>query len=283
MADSTIVLPPSGTGTSGVDLVVDVDGSGNTIPTSKISTGAAGVNGGFVTPANPLPVGGADLSGNPQAPTLRLVGGVWCIATQDDYASALLERNVLANEAMLDKLSMAPVGDASDPLAMRLVAPTPGVYLPPPSVGYDPRGLQQLTCTIAGLATASQRQSRMVYTGNLGFVDILVMVEVRSAAAATSATGVVNVYAYGSFDGQNFGDTVTGIDAAVTLTVPPNLIIIGAINVVANATTYKSNPLSVAAAFGGTLPPYWGIVVENKSGATLLAAGPTYTRWLGVY
>jgi hypothetical protein len=283
MVDTAIALPPSGTGIAGANLVVDQDASGNYIPTSKLTTGAAGVNGGFVTPTNPLPVGGADPSGNPQAPTLRLVRGVWQYATQDDLARELLERDALANEAILDKLSMAPVGDVSDPLAVRLVAPTPGVFLPPPSVGYDPRGLQQLICTIAGLATASQRQSRMVYTGNLGFVDVLVMVEVRSAAAATSATGVVNVYAYGSFDGQNFGDTVTGGDAAVTLTVPPNLTIIGAINVVANATTYKSNPMSVASAFGGTLPPYWGIVVENKSGATLLAAGPTYTRWLGVY
>jgi hypothetical protein len=280
MADVTITLPA----TSPPSLVVDQDAAGNTIPTSKITTGAAGVNGGFVAPSNPLPVGFQDTGGNSQQPQLRLVNGVWTISVEDESTRNATERAADALDAILAIWQNTPVGDVTNPLAVQMAAPAPGFTLPPPSVGYDPRGMQPILCTINGLTSTSQRQSKMIYTGNLGFVDALVMVEVRSAAAATSATGIVNVYAYGSFDGQNFGETtVTGVDSAVVLTVPPNLTIIGTLNVVANATTYRTNPMSVASAFGGSLPPYWGIVVENKTSATLLAAGPSYSRYLGVY
>ncbi len=59
---------------------------------------------------------------------------------------------------------------------------------------------------------------------------------------------------------------------ALTLTNPPNLRQIGALNVVANAATYKSEPMSVAVAFGGVLPDHWGIAIENKTGGTLDAS-----------
>ena len=58
-------------------------------------------------------------------------------------------------------------------------------------------------------------------------------------------------------------------DAAITLASPSNLRLVGVINVVANSTTYIGGPLSIASAFGGTLPARWGIVLENRSGAAL--------------
>ena len=81
MADITSTLPA----TSPPSLVVDQDAAGNTIPTSKITTGAAGVNGGFVAPSNPLPVGFQDTGGNSQQPQLRLVNGVWTISVEDEH------------------------------------------------------------------------------------------------------------------------------------------------------------------------------------------------------
>jgi hypothetical protein len=48
--------------------------------------------------------------------------------------------------------------------------------------------------------------------------------------------------------------------------------VIGVLNVVADAATYKSEPMSVAAAFGGILPDHWGIALENKTGGTLDAS-----------
>lgn len=132
---------------------------------------------------------------------------------------------------------------------------------------------QAITCTITSLGNNGQRGSTAVdNTSNL-FLDALVFVLTKSASASTSATGTVNVYAYGTADGgSHYSDGVSGTDGAATLTSPPNVRLIGVINVVANSTTYDGGPFSVAAAFGGILPDHWGIVVENKTGATLDAS-----------
>lgn len=129
---------------------------------------------------------------------------------------------------------------------------------------------QPITCTIPGLANSGQRGSTAVdNTVNL-FLDALVQVQVKTNAAGTSATGTVNIYAYGTADGGTvYSDGVTGVDGAVTLSSPPNMRLIGVINANANAVTYDSPPFSVAAAFGGILPDHWGIVVENLTGAAL--------------
>lgn len=132
---------------------------------------------------------------------------------------------------------------------------------------------QSITCTITSLANNGQRQSTVVDNSSNVFEDALVFVTVKSAAASTSSTGYVVVYAYGTVDGgSNYTEGASGSDGSITLTAPPNVRQIGAINVVANSTTYKGGPFSVAAAFGGVLPEKWGIIVENKSGATLDAS-----------
>jgi hypothetical protein len=126
-----------------------------------------------------------------------------------------------------------------------------------------------ITCTLASLTTTSARSCLAVdNTSNL-YLDVLVQVQIKSGAASTSTTGYVNIYAYGTADGGTTYAEGAGTDAAITLTVPPNVKLIGRLNVVANAVTYKSEPFSVAAAFGGVLPQKWGIIVENQSGGTL--------------
>ena len=147
---------------------------------------------------------------------------------------------------------------------------------------------QTITVTVASLTNSSARASTAVDNTTNLFLDALVGGKVKSAAAATSATGTVNVYAYGTTDGgTTYSDTATGTDAAITLTVPPNARLIGVINVVANATTYEFGPFSVASAFGGQLPASWGVIIENKSGATLDATGGnhfvTYQGVAGAY
>lgn len=133
---------------------------------------------------------------------------------------------------------------------------------------------QAITCSLApggtGLANNGARASTAIdNTSNL-FMDALVFITIKSAAASTSATGSVNVYAYGTSDGgSNYTEAATGTDASITLTSPPNARLIGILNVVANAVSYKAGPFSVAAAFGGVLPDHWGIIIENKSGAAL--------------
>jgi hypothetical protein len=132
---------------------------------------------------------------------------------------------------------------------------------------------QSIACTITSLANNGQRQSTAIdNTGNT-FIEALVFVTVKSNASGTSASGYVNVYAYGTVDGgSDYTDGATGTDGSITLTSPPNMRLIGTINVVANATTYKGGPFAVSVAFGGVLPDHWGIVIENKSAATLDAS-----------
>jgi len=134
-------------------------------------------------------------------------------------------------------------------------------------------GNQAFTITLTSLANAALRESTVVdNTSNL-FLDALVFVKVKANASGTAATGVVNVYAYGTVDGgTTYSGSASGTDATYTPTVPTQLRLIGTINVVANGVTYNNGPFSVNQAFGGVLPAKWGIVVENLSGATLDAS-----------
>lgn len=132
---------------------------------------------------------------------------------------------------------------------------------------------QTITCTITSLANNGQQGSAAVDNTTNLYIDALVEVIVKTNAAGTSATGYVNIWAYGTANGgTNYSDGVTGTNAGQTLTNPPNVKLIGTISAVANATQYVGGPFSVAAAFGGILPDHWGIVVENKTGAALDAA-----------
>ena len=142
---------------------------------------------------------------------------------------------------------------------------------------------QAITCTFTSLTNNSQRQSTAIDNTSNVFIEALVFVTVKSGASSTSSTGYVNVYAYGTVDGgTNYSDGASGSDGSITLTAPPNMRLIGTINVVANATTYKGGPFAVSVAFGGVLPDHWGIVIENKTGGTLDASIGT-AIYQGVY
>lgn len=132
---------------------------------------------------------------------------------------------------------------------------------------------QAITCTITSLANNGQRQSTAVDNSSNLFLDALVTVIVKTAGSGTSSTGYVAVYAYGTADGgTNYSDGASGSDGSITLTSPPNVKFLGVINAVANSTTYKGGPFSVAAAFGGVLPEKWGIIIQNTTGGTLDAS-----------
>lgn len=130
---------------------------------------------------------------------------------------------------------------------------------------------QAVTITLSSLATSSARQSVPVDNTSNVFLDALVMAKIVSSTAGTAATGYVNVYAFGTVNSTTplYTDGATTSDAAITMTSPPNMRLIGVLNVVATASTYIGGPWSVAPAFGGVLPSHWGVVVENKSGGNL--------------
>lgn len=126
---------------------------------------------------------------------------------------------------------------------------------------------QTITCTLASLANTGQRSGLAIDNTSDLAVDVLVQMKIKSGASGVSASGYANIYAYGTTDGGTTYPEGAGTDTGVTLTSPPNVRLIGTLNIVANATTYIGEPMSVAAAFGGILPQKWGIIVENKSGA----------------
>lgn len=105
--------------------------------------------------------------------------------------------------------------------------------------------------------------------------DALVSAVIATGASvgATANANIAVIYAYGSTDGTNYSDGVTGADAAQTLTSPPNLRTIGVVATPAASTTYRGGPFSVARAFGGVLPKKWGIVVVNGSGGAFASSG----------
>jgi hypothetical protein len=85
-----------------------------------------------------------------------------------------------------------------------------------------------------------------------------------------SGDKAVYVYAYGAVDSSGLGYSggASGSDAAFSGTLA-NTKLIGVISTPASSTAYESDVMSVAAAFGGSLPNKWGVIVENKTGAAL--------------
>lgn len=121
-----------------------------------------------------------------------------------------------------------------------------------------------LTLTIASLANGSGRCSTALdNTSNLD-ISADIGLKIKSAAASTSATGYVSVYLVRSYDGTSYDDAFAGTDAAFT---PVNALLLGTINVVANATTYYKT--FDTAELGLTLPKKWAIAIVNSSGAAL--------------
>lgn len=115
------------------------------------------------------------------------------------------------------------------------------------------------------------------------FGDALVQVQVKTASSGLATVPYVNVYAYGT-SASTYPDGFSGSDGAYSGTAA-NLIPIGRMSTPTVSTTYTSEPLSVANAFGGKLPTSWGIVVENQSGNTLDASvgSAWYQGTLGQY
>lgn len=135
------------------------------------------------------------------------------------------------------------------------------------------------TCTLASLANSTAgvgRQSTVIDNSSGLYLDALVTVKIKTNAAGTSATGFISVYAFGTTDGgTTYTDNAGAADAGLTISAAR---MIGAFPAVANATTYVSQQMSVAQAFGGILPAKWGIVVVNSSGAALDATEGSHAK-----
>lgn len=136
----------------------------------------------------------------------------------------------------------------------------------------------------ATLANGSAASSAAVTTNTTNnTVDAMVTVE--CGVGTVAAPNQILIYAYGSEDGVDYAgnsatsDDVNGTDKAITLNANgTNMRFLGSIRTLASGVTARSQPFSVAAAFGGVLPRKWGIVAHNQSGAALTACSASYTE-----
>lgn len=142
-----------------------------------------------------------------------------------------------------------------------------------------------ITITLASLGTSATvgRESTAIDNTTNRFVDALVYVKIKVGDGTIANDKAAYVYAYGSEDGTNYAENITGSDAAYTQLDPTALRLIGVIPLPAKQVTYKSQPMSVAQAFGGRLPRKWGIVVRNYCGIALTGtAGDHAASYTGI-
>lgn len=138
--------------------------------------------------------------------------------------------------------------------------------------------------TTAGASSAARTSPT---TANL--VDALVMVSATLGATAITASATTGVYvwAYASTNGTSWPDALGGTDSAVASLTPANgnsLRFLGYIPFTANTAgaTYRSQPLSIAAAFGGVVPQYWAIAFQNQTGQALATTNAVTVQYVEV-
>lgn len=132
-----------------------------------------------------------------------------------------------------------------------------------------------VTCTLTSLANTAARQSTAIDNTTSLNVDYLLRVKTNGQA---SGTATLDVYVYGAAEGTTpvYSDGATGTDGTITATSVQNSRLLGSVQMNA-ATAVTWGPMSVAAAFGGTLPPKFGFIFINNSGAALSATSADHS------
>lgn len=142
---------------------------------------------------------------------------------------------------------------------------------------------------IASSATAGWMSNVIDNSTNL-YLDALVHAELAAVNTAPSASKAIFLYAYALDDtaGSAYTSTgaaaISGSEGTVTFpditTLATPLPILGIIPYSVQNIANNGGPFSVAACFGGVLPPKWGIAMINLSGMTLSV---TNIKYIEVY
>lgn len=132
------------------------------------------------------------------------------------------------------------------------------------AITWSGQGLNSLTN-----ATYSAASDTIDNTSNL-YLDMLVEVEIADIAEAGNFQVVL--YVTSSVDGTDFSTTQA-----------QNMAYLGTVSTPSGtAGTWRSRAFSVAAAFGGVLPPKWKLVAYNDTGVTL-ASSANAAQYRGVF
>lgn len=126
--------------------------------------------------------------------------------------------------------------------------------------------------SLNGLASGSYVTGAEVDNTTNLYLDYLV--EFVIADVAEAGNFQVSIYAIDSLDGTNYSDAPSADKPQA------NAAFVGAVRVQGTGP-YRSKAMSVAAAFGGPLPPKFKLVAYNDAGVALAASGNSaYIRGL---
>jgi len=152
-----------------------------------------------------------------------------------------------------------------------------------------------IACTMTSLASGSARESATVDNASNKFLEDLVALTFTITSGSPSTAGpTVNIYAAGSEDGTLFPRvqlssgapfaTGAGDGSVGALGSPNNLRLLGSFGLqttTSNAErTFRTEPFSVAQAFGGVLPTKYSIIVDNQVGVAFSASTETTAQCL---
>lgn len=115
-----------------------------------------------------------------------------------------------------------------------------------------------------------------VYVDNTSnkFLDVLVGGQFLAGNSGIISNGNVRVYAYGSTDAVNFSDNADGTDRSHPLS--GNAPFLTSVMVDQSGKLGQFGPFAISPVFGGIMPPYWGVIVENITGQVLASGSMWY-------
>jgi hypothetical protein len=138
--------------------------------------------------------------------------------------------------------------------------------------------------SLASSPTAGWSSVSVDNTSNL-YEDVLVQVVLAAVNTAPANDKAVYVHAFGGTNATDLTTTGTsggtvGTEGALTFPsiatpLPVVMPLIGVIPYPVQNKAITGPPFSVAAAFGGILPPFWGVAILNYTGMTLASSGNT--------
>jgi len=134
-----------------------------------------------------------------------------------------------------------------------------------------------LTITLASLGSDTNlltgRESATIDNSTNLYLDYLISGKITAGTSPTASRSI-EVWAIGSWDGTNWPDVFDGTESAETITsadIKASVCRFVAAMATANTSdrTYHFGPVSLAAAFGGTLPPKFVLFVTHSTGVAL--------------
>lgn len=134
-----------------------------------------------------------------------------------------------------------------------------------------------ITMTLASLASDTSlvagRASTAVDNTTDDAIDALVGGFITTGTTPT-ASRQIEIWLYGSYDGTEYSGGATGVDANLTPQGSAKSTLRLVTIILTNATSnqkYTWGPFSVANAFGGVMPPAWGVYIVHNTGVALNA------------